>query len=339
MSLLKLFITTTVDDRVPRGTTGSVPIKKCGPVMTIQRDEPLPRVFRKLATEGFTSAPVLDYDGKTYIGFLSLLDLVKFTTNLFWGNTEEAWLDFWSKQEKFQETLVEDVMKFPDEWMRDPAAPIPKQMSHYWATEHFVANNIHRTAIVNRKTKRVENIMTQSMILSFLRQHKDKLGSLRYKRVRDFDDRFTKDVISCIDTEKAINAFNKMVDEKISGLAIVNASGELVNALSLKDLRGVGVNGENFFRLFRTIREYKRKCLEDFPKRATWVHYSNKDVPLSGLYVTEDSTFEDILRIMDDGNIHRVFVCNVVRGKPYPKKVISQREILLECLLHMQKTA
>merc|ERR1712166_1146646 len=104
-SLLSLFMSTPAVDHIPRGTTGEVVIHKEGPVMTVQRDETLPRVLRKLATEGFLAAPVLD--GRQYVGFISMLDLVRHTTNLFWGDTVEQWVNFWDKEERFQTTTVD----------------------------------------------------------------------------------------------------------------------------------------------------------------------------------------------------------------------------------------
>merc|ERR1711957_1152980 len=127
-SLLSLFMSTPAVDHIPRGTTGEVVIHKEGPVMTVQRDETLPRVLRKLATEGFLAAPVLD--GRQYVGFISMLDLVRHTTNLFWGDTVEQWVNFWDKEERFQTTTVDDVMRLPDTWDRDPFPPLRPRHWH-----------------------------------------------------------------------------------------------------------------------------------------------------------------------------------------------------------------
>lgn len=341
--LLYNFLNTSLDDRVPRGTTGDTSIQKSGPVMTVQRDESLPRVFRKLASEGFLSAPVLDYDGITYIGFITMLDLVKHTTKLFWADTEEQWVDFFSKQDRFQETLVEDVMRVPSVEQRDPFPPARLEYSHFYALEKFARTNfLHRMACVNPETDRVENIITQSMMISFLRQNKEKMGSLRTLKVREFASVAKKGIWTKVQTikqtNKAVNAFNKMVNQEISGLAVVDDVGVLTGAISIRDLRGVGTSGENFFRLFRTVKEFKRMARQDYPRQASWVHFSNKPVPVDGLYVTPEHTFEDVLDRMNDGNIHRVFICSelsVAAGAPKPVNVISQQEVCMEALTYM----
>lgn len=315
--------------------------------MTIQRDERLPRVFRKLASEGFLSAPVLDYDGVTYIGFITMLDLVQYTTKLFWADTEEEWVDFFSKQESFQETLVEDIMKVPSVDFRDPFPPARLDFSHFYALEKFARSTslLHRMACVNPETDRVENIITQSMMISFLRQNKIRMGSLRTRKVKDFEKTAKKGLWSLVqttkDSDKAINAFNKMVNQEVMGLAIVDNEGVLTGAISIRDLRGVGTDGENFFRLFRPVKEFKRLARQDYPRQASWVHYSNKPVPVSGLYVTPESTFDDVLSKMNDGNIHRVFVCSedsVANGNPVPINVVSQQDVCLEALAYMINT-
>jgi CBS domain-containing protein len=56
--------------------------------------------------------------------------------------------------------------------------------------------------------------------------------------------------------------------------------------------------------------------------------------PIKGRYVTEDQTFEDVIRKMRDGNIHRVWVsaASVREGRPVPIKVLSQGDVLKQVL-------
>jgi len=213
-SLLSLFMSTPAVDHIPRGTTGEVVIHKEGPVMTVQRDETLPRVLRKLATEGFLAAPVLD--GRQYVGFISMLDLVRHTTNLFWGDTVEQWVNFWDKEERFQTTTVDDVMRLPDTWDRDPFPPLRPDFTTFYALEMMARTRLHRMAVVDQKT-----------------------------------------------------------------------------------------------------------------------HYSRKMVPLKGLYVAPSDSVLDVIRLMNDGNIHRVFVCSeesINNKKPVPTHVISQSDVLRQVL-------
>merc|ERR1712160_161756 len=79
------------------------------------------------------------------------------------------------------------------------------------------------------------------------------------------------------------------------------------------------------------LGELKDKIRRDYPIAAPRSHYSTKHVPFSPIFVTPEQTFLDVLRLMDDGNIHRVYVCSegsVMRGKPRPIHVITQTDML-----------
>ena len=47
------------------------------------------------------------------------------------------------------------------------------------------------------------------------------------------------------------------MNSSVTGIAVVDDSDTLVDCISVKDLKGVGVDGSNFFRLFRSVRHFK----------------------------------------------------------------------------------
>ena len=335
-SALSMFLSTPVGDHLPRSTTGDVPLRKKGPVMIVQRDETLPRVFRKLAAENFLGAPVLD--GNRYVGQIDLMDLVKKTTNLFWGDSVEAWTTFWDKEDKFAETTVDDIMKVPNEWTRDPFPPLHSSFTTLYALEQLVRTGQHRIAVVSKLRKRVTGILTQSMLISWLRQNKDCLGALRDMKVSEMCSESKTPVQTIKETETAINGFKKMANMDVSGLAVVDDQGVLTGNLSVRDLRGVGTSGEQFYTLFRTVKEFKAIERQDYPRLAPPTHYSNKKVPLRGRFVTMNGTFDDVLNQMVDGNIHRIFVVENA-ARPIPTHVISQVDLLRHVLDWIVKDA
>lgn len=326
-TLLSLFMDTPIGNHTPRAITGDVPCRKAGPVLVVQREESLPHVFRKLAVEGFLSAPVLD--ANAYVGFIDMMDLVKTTSDLFWGNTVEAWTTFWDKEEKFQKMTVHDLMLVPNEKRRDPHPPLSVEYTSFFALEMMVRNGLHRIALLDTTKfgKRVCGIVTESMFISWIRQNKASLGAVARKPVSEMLSE-SKSVYKTInENEKAINAFNIMANQKLSGLAVVDDEGVLVSAISITDLRAVGESGEYFHRLFRPIGMFKSLAREEFPRLAPRTHFSKQPVPRRGLFVTPDQTFEDVLEQMNDGNIHRVFVCdNPIT--PHPIGNIEQHDVL-----------
>jgi len=333
--MTELLMKTPVTDHVPRDTTGDIYVWKEGNVMTVQHDETLPMVFRKFAVEGFLSAPVLN-DDFTFKGFVDMLDLVKYTTSLFWGETSAAWVSFWSKQNSFATATVDDAMDKTTRWSPTPLNIVHHNFSSQYALETMVRTGAHRVAVVN-DLNRIVGIITQSMLISMIRQNMYLLPKLRKTPVEKFQG-LASPVISVIDTDIAINAFNRMISENISGVAIINGDGVLTGSLSVRDLRGVGTDGEFFSRLFKTVKDFKTLARQEYPFLAPRTHYSRKLTPVKGLYCTPDSTFEEVVNLMCDGNVHRIFVCSTESSRlkePVPVQVITQRDVLKQILLQL----
>jgi len=295
-------------------------------ILSCQEQDSVPHVFRRLSDEGFTSCPVLR--GDKFVGFVSLLDLVKFTCNMFWGCSKEDWVDFWSKEARFKSARITDVMEHKLDRLRDQ---IFEDNSTFHALEVMVRSGAHRIPVFDdRLSNNLVGIFTQSMLISEVNQRAHQLGELKDKKVKNFTGIYS-DVVTIKSSKTVINAFNMMVNQDITGVAVVNNEGLLVDSISIKDLRGVGASGELFSRLFDTVAVYKDKIRRDYPIAAPRSHYSTKHVPFSPIFVTPEQTFLDVLRLMDDGNIHRVYVCSegsVMRGKPRPIHVITQTDML-----------
>jgi CBS domain-containing protein len=185
------------------------------------------------------------------------------------------------------------------------------------------------------ETEEVIGITTQSMCVSILRQNMTKLGSIRDLRVAEFLHKLSGPLITVKDSERAIDAFNRMVEQNVSGLAIVNDEGVLQGSISIRDLRGLGIGGERFSRLFLPVKQYKNLVIKEFPKQAPETHYAPDDVPKTALYVNLTDTFQTVIEKMNDGNIHRLFVVSDTSsksGKPKATHVIAQKDVL-SCVL------
>lgn len=278
-------------------------------------------------------------DGSNYVGFIDMMDLVQKTKELFWGDTEEAWTDFWDKELRFQNTTVDDIItKSTGLFDRDVVPPISSEFSTFSALEMLVRSNHHRLVVMDPETNSLDTIITQSMMISWVRQHKSLLGTLRTTLVSDIVDELKTGCVTVNEGSKAINAFNIMSTNKISGLAVVDDDGLLQHSISVRDLRTVGTSGEFFHRLFRSIKEFKKLAREEHSVLAPRTHYSKKMTPRRAIFVTPDDNFEDVLNKMYDGNIHRVFVCESV-DRPKPTHVISQVDLLRLVLDHIIKEA
>lgn len=341
-TLLDSFMQNAIKDHKPRQLTGKVACEKEGNVMTVQATEYLDSIFKKLSTENFLSAPVCE--GSELVGQITLLDLVRHVNSLFFGCSEDDWIDWWDKQLEFQLTPANMIINDRNEWMRDPFPAIHDTFTSFFALEKMGRDRTHTIFSTDEKTDQLNGILTQSMLVSFLRQNKVKWSKgLRDLCVDDFRGMTPKRQLQTIREDSfAINAFLKMDDMDVHGLPVVDRNGVLTDCISVRDLRGVGENGSNFSRLYQTVKRFKTQVREEHKKVAPTTHYSNKKTPLSGIFVTPEDTFEDVISKMDDGNLHRIFICtteSAENGAPKPFGVISQSDILYQALLNLTECA
>lgn len=327
-----------VSQHIPRDNTGIDFVWKEGNnAICCFKSDTIASVFRKLSNEKITSMPVLNDATLRFEGFITLLDITAYITSLFYGSSDQEWIDFWSKSDEFKEATVEDCMKKNGE-MYKHASTLYYDCSTFTALEILSRPGHYRLCILN-SNDRVSNILTQSMIISFIRQNKILLPELMNTKIWDLEETLYKPVHSIEDSALAINAYKKMIAKDVTGLAIVNTNGELTGCISIKDLKGVGANGQNFSRLYQTVKQFKSLTRSEDSRLAPSTHYSTRRVPIKALYVTGTDTFATLIDKMDDGNINRVFVASSVsvsEGKARPVNVITQTDVLKMVLKKMK---
>lgn len=303
------------------------------PLLTVQTTDSLPYVFRRLSNEGILSAPVLE--GTWFRGFITLFDITNYVTNMYWGNDGEEWQTFFTNSEDWNDSTVDDIMETPVWRGRQNVDPLYTYNTTFHALEKLAVTRAHRAVVLNQDTNRVVNIMTQSMLISEIKQRIFMLpNGLRNKLVRNMTEFFTT-CKTINENDKAMNAFIQMRDSNVNGLAIVNDDGELTNAISIRDLRGIGVDGPFFSRLFRTVKDFKATVAREYPKLGSRAHYYIGNTPVTGRCVSPEDTFEDVINKMADGCIHRIFVCSsqsIRSGRPIPENVLTQTNILSQVL-------
>lgn len=133
----------------------------------------------------------------------------------------------------------------------------------------------------------VVGIVTQSMFISLISQNIARLGSLRQLRVRDMSEQLRREVVSVNNKTLALEAFrsagfrcqkndviSRCLDRRLmeakglSGLAVVDEQGVLLDTLSARDLRGIGVDADKYHRLWYEVDFFKEVTRQDFKQQA-----------------------------------------------------------------------
>lgn len=331
-SYLEYLVETPMDPKLHRPCKSNV--------LTTTMDSKAHTLLKELMREGFQSAPVLGGVSKRqFVTFVDLLDIITWITQLFTTSDVAEWKTFFLEKQDWKTATIEKILegKTTSPWSYKSPDLVYENSSTFHAMEIMNTHNAHRVAVVNNVLdRRLKNIFTQSMAISELRQRQHLVATLLDKKVREFT-HFFKKVISIRDTESAINGFKKMVNENVTGVAVVDEHGKLDGALTTTDLKGLGADMEHMHMLFKPVKEFKAHVRGVIDSIAPRAHYSVKTPPVVPVTVSPDDTMQSVLNKMDDGNLHRVFVCtadSIKDGAPVCTDVITQGDFISAILNH-----
>jgi len=258
--------------------------------------------------------PVLNREGQFY-GFAEESDIVTYIMNTLFHRFEETELMQVSKvldtTDRFQSAVIADVMKYPVR-LRSSIRIMYEGCSLFQAWEILALDGVHRVPVLDRANNIVD-IVTQSMVIDFLWQNIEKLGSLANAKVGDLFAR--KDVISVYELDKAHVAFRRMISNNVSGLAVINMEGRLTGNISQRDFRGVHVAAGAFWKLWSTVKDFKTQ------------QASSIAAPVKVLFALESDTLFSVVEKMAVQHVHRIHVVQSTASM-LPVSVISQTDIL-----------
>eukprot|EP01116_Phalansterium_solitarium_P008443 TRINITY_DN22357_c0_g1_i1.p2 TRINITY_DN22357_c0_g1~~TRINITY_DN22357_c0_g1_i1.p2 ORF type:complete len:351 (-),score=152.56 TRINITY_DN22357_c0_g1_i1:65-1117(-) len=286
-------------------------------IMIVNRDETVMATWTGLNRYGFLSCPVVNKTGQKYYGFIDLMDIVEFVIKTFGQGTLETAENYWEMvkaDETFQKRTVREIMAYPLSF-RSPFHPVLRGFSLLSALELMARlPNVHRIPVIDEQ-RRLYCVLTQSRVAQLLWRNVDKLGDVASKPIGDFRNA-VKEVVRAQQTELALEAFRRMVTAHVTGVAVVNADGRLVEVLSTKDLKIISPDGRLFWRMFQQIAAFVKDL--DTAQR-----------PGQLVTVQPTNTLSDVIRLMVQNKVHRVFV---VDDAMRPVGVVTVKDVLWEIL-------
>ncbi|KAL6077473.1 CBS domain containing protein [Balamuthia mandrillaris] len=261
--------------------------------------------------------------GHKYYGFLDMGDIVQYVCDHFGAHRLSSSEDFWNlvaEEEAFQEKTVNDIMKGP-RTLRNPFHPIKSDYSLLYAIEALAKDpQLHRLTVID-DNRRIMNLLTQSQVVEFLQKNLNLIGSKKDKPL-NLVTALPREVFSIKMSQQAIEAFQLMESEGVSGVAVVDdETGKLMSALSLRDLKAITEDGRLFWRLFQKANNFIRHLKADLR--------SADERPRSVVFCKMDNTLGDVINMCAEHKIHRVFI---VDDEKKPISVVSLKDVLLELI-------
>jgi len=254
-----------------------------------------------LAKNGITSAPVYDASSDSYLGFVDVLDIAVDIVKIFAENYEQH-PHLYNPAELRKQFLlpITSVVNASD---RDPFLPVDINWSLSFLINNFLKYGIHRVPVV--EDDKIVGVVAQSDVLRFLQQHRGSLTS-EFHTLAQLG-LAEGPVISIPQEAPLMRAFTHILTSKVSGIAVINERGQLVNNLSVSDLKGI--TETTFFKLEAPIHQV--------------FSYATSKLPVVRLRPW--STFGDLLDVLATTGVHRAYV---VDDNDKPVNVVTLTTIL-----------
>jgi len=275
-----------------------------------------------LISHNFLSVPVFSKIKKKYFGFIDMMDIVKYIVSHFGKDRLSQDKPFWDlvKEEKaFETKTVNQLMTYPLS-NRNPFKPVLPSFSILCVFELLARyRSLHRVPVID-VDRQMLNLITQSQLVSFLAKHISLLGSKRSKEIVKCQ-HFFKHVISVSEETRTIDAFEKMVESNVNGIAVVNEKGALTGNLSVRDLKVISPDARLFWRLDQSVKAtLARIQKESDPKHPR---------PRRVVAAKSHDTLGSVIETLAVNRMHRVYI---VDSKKMPVGIVTLRDILLEVL-------
>lgn len=312
--LVKLLLTTKVEE---------LKNTEEGKIFVAYRHESAQQVFQALMQHQFQSCPVLNRLG-VFHGFVDMLDYVNyFIGDLAGKDMQNPGTEMWAMSEKqslFNTKKVKDIMTYPLS-SRNVTHPMMVGYSLFAACEALALEpHLRRIPILSWERKMV-NLITQSQILEFIWQNISLMDSKKRSKTLAQMPELFHEVISVKSSEFALEAFKKMHQFGLSGIAVVNEESKLVGNISEKDLRGIDTDGKWVSRMFANCDTYTQEVYAAQPETRH---------PKQLIVAKSTNTLEEVIKmVIENGKIHRVYVVDEFNK---PIGVVGLRDILQQII-------
>jgi len=166
-----------------------------------------------------------------------------------------------------------------------------------------------KRVLVAQMWSKFDRLVTQTDIVKFLYEHRFELGPKVNMSLEELGINL-KPVITVNRSDQAIEGFRRVHDADVGAVAVVGTTTHaLYSTLSASDLRGM--TSDNINDVFLTVEAFLRKQ-----------HHGSIIEPVT---VRKDAELADIMRLIVEKRIHRVWVSN---DQGFPEGVVSLSDII-----------
>jgi len=203
-------------------------------IIVLYHTDTVTSALKRLQFHGILSAPVLHSDNNFCLGSVDVMDLVAYALDV--PRRSSSWEE--ATKERFQSPLYKALGSSGN----NPFLPVGENASVINVIRTLFGYGVHRVPVVsvNGSSTEITGILSQMDVIHFLAAsilEDPELSDMASKTVSQLS-LVPGQVVSIVDTCNLHSAFDLLIANKISGLAVVNTHGQLVGNISASDFKG-----------------------------------------------------------------------------------------------------
>lgn len=277
-------------------------------IISLQPSTPLDESLNTLVRNRILSAPIFDPAKGAYTSFVDLADFLVFID----AQLHENEIIEGSPERLLHIVKRHRVADLANLSNRDPWVPTQRDTSLLNVASVMHGLGVHRIPIVDKQGS-IQGLLSQSDVVRYVHDHLAQFPVLEQVTVQQ--SRHTPSVLSVKRSSPTVHAFDVMVRQSVSSLAVLNDDGTLFGNISLSDLKNQHFDMDVMHRARLSVEQYLQ--ISGGVKR-----------PVT---VTNEDTLAHAVRLVVSHHIHRVYVVDA-QGRPVG--VLALRDILHTVLGH-----
>jgi len=241
-----------------------------------------------LKEHNITSAPVWDKEQRGFLGFLDVLDILCLVF-------DKLSLDQLLKKGADHYAISTICIKEASNISQyNPWCPVYIGKPLLSVMDMFSGGYLHRVPISDEQGT-IVSIISQSKVVEFLNGIIPRFGNAAGKTVAEC---FSPKVVDCANLNDLVfDAFLKMKNAKLHGLAVLDDDGTLVGNISAADMKAVVVDNM-YGDLKEPVGVLMKRSAEMFER------------PFRALYCLTTDTLQQVLETFTIEQIHRLYIVN-----------------------------
>jgi len=271
------------------------------PIVVCYGEDNIADVLHRMIKQHILAVPVMNKVTQQWVNFIDLWDITRYIIKHFGrAHSDDKQAEVEEEEANFRQRTVGELLQKQSISPQNKFLPVLATSSVLTVCQILARNDVRRIPVLQTNDNaNIIDIITESQVVRWL--HKNiPFFELKSRKFVSQCAGLLKPVISTTYEATTMDAMELMVTDNISGVAVVNADGQLSDDLSIHDLQLIGIDCAMLWRLNENVRQ--------FIDQLDIHHQQQYGRPRTLTYVTTTATIAQVIDLLIVNKTHRCYI-------------------------------